>query len=442
MCQNQEDFRTSQMEEEAKKNGSSSNNMSTTANGDSLRLGCDDEDDGYYFLSSDARREIPNYKYDGEDQSLLYIYLLAPVATYLVKNCTPSCIAPNTITLTGLVFMVVSYSILWYYYYSSSFDRLLDEPRWAFFFHGCAMLIYQTLDNMDGRQARKTNSSSPLGLLFDHGCDAINSLFGSVCWIIGLGLNFRDDPVHCTWIILGPMVLFYIATWEEYYTGKLVLPFINGPSDGLFYGAILSFVTCFYGTEFWMSTSLYDNYLSTWLQLSSPLRNADLQVLAAVIGMINEALFDKSQRIVRQYGFKTLRTQIPIWTLVVLTTLMIQSDTTKSLWQRATRTSLHIVSGLFVEIVSQLMLDHISHQTFLYKNMTKLFLLFLPPAIIITAIKDEETAANALLVYCTALWSFLIFKITLVVQEMCRLLGINCFDIMTPNKKNNRKKIA
>jgi ethanolaminephosphotransferase len=30
---------------------------------------------------------------------------------------------------------------------------------------------------VDGKQARRTNSSSPLGQLFDHGCDAINTNF-------------------------------------------------------------------------------------------------------------------------------------------------------------------------------------------------------------------------------------------------------------------------
>jgi len=28
---------------------------------------------------------------------------------------------------------------------------------------------------MDGKQARKTGNSSPLGMLFDHGCDAITT---------------------------------------------------------------------------------------------------------------------------------------------------------------------------------------------------------------------------------------------------------------------------
>jgi phosphatidylglycerophosphate synthase len=36
------------------------------------------------------------------------------------------------------------------------------------------LFVYQSLDAIDGKQARRTNSSSPLGELFDHGCDAIS----------------------------------------------------------------------------------------------------------------------------------------------------------------------------------------------------------------------------------------------------------------------------
>ena len=33
---------------------------------------------------------------------------------------------------------------------------------------------YLNMDAIDGKQARRTGTSSPLGELFDHGCDAIN----------------------------------------------------------------------------------------------------------------------------------------------------------------------------------------------------------------------------------------------------------------------------
>jgi len=43
------------------------------------------------------------------------------------------------------------------------------------------------LDNMDGKQARKTNASSPLGMMFDHGCDALVTFL----FTMGLGTIVR-----------------------------------------------------------------------------------------------------------------------------------------------------------------------------------------------------------------------------------------------------------
>lgn len=37
------------------------------------------------------------------------------------------------------------------------------------------LFIYQSLDAIDGKQARRTNSSTPLGELFDHGCDSVST---------------------------------------------------------------------------------------------------------------------------------------------------------------------------------------------------------------------------------------------------------------------------
>ena len=44
-----------------------------------------------------------------------------------------------------------------------------DAPWWVFFTAGFAVLFYLHLDCIDGKQARRTKSSSPLGQLFDHG---------------------------------------------------------------------------------------------------------------------------------------------------------------------------------------------------------------------------------------------------------------------------------
>jgi hypothetical protein len=40
---------------------------------------------------------------------------------------------------------------------------------------GIGLFIYQSLDAIDGKQARRTGSSTPLGELFDHGCDSVST---------------------------------------------------------------------------------------------------------------------------------------------------------------------------------------------------------------------------------------------------------------------------
>lgn len=50
-----------------------------------------------------------------------------------------------------------------------------QAPLWAYIACACGLFIYQSLDAIDGKQARRTNSSSPLGELFDHGCDSLST---------------------------------------------------------------------------------------------------------------------------------------------------------------------------------------------------------------------------------------------------------------------------
>ncbi|KAF2321410.1 hypothetical protein GH714_041003 [Hevea brasiliensis] len=82
------------------------------------------------------------------------------------------------ITLTGFMFLVTS--ALLGYIYSPHLDTA--PPRWVHFAHGLLLFLYQTFDAVDGKQARRTSSSSPLGELFDHGCDALACAFESMAF--------------------------------------------------------------------------------------------------------------------------------------------------------------------------------------------------------------------------------------------------------------------
>ena len=85
---------------------------------------------------------------------------------------TPKNIAPNTITLFGFLLHVIFTIVLILQGPYSS-----DAPSWALFCYGISVFIYQTLDNVDGKQARAIKNSTPLGMIMDHGCDALGLVF-------------------------------------------------------------------------------------------------------------------------------------------------------------------------------------------------------------------------------------------------------------------------
>lgn len=51
-------------------------------------------------------------------------------------------------------------------------------------------------------------------------------------------------------------MVFFMATWEEYYTGTLALPIVNGPNEGLAIMYSLYLATAFFGPAFWTQSNL------------------------------------------------------------------------------------------------------------------------------------------------------------------------------------------
>lgn len=109
---------------------------------------------------------------------------------------------------------------------------LTSPIPWWFLLSCClGTVYYQTMDGLDGKQARRTGTSSALGELFDHGLDALNCGVGTLTMVgaFQMGVGIRAMVAFATCV-----VPFYIATWEEYYTGTMNLGYVNGPSEGLF----------------------------------------------------------------------------------------------------------------------------------------------------------------------------------------------------------------
>lgn len=449
----------------------------------------------YYYLTPQAVRRLPNYQYVGGDTSPLFKHVLSPFAGWCVDNLTPAWVAPNAITLLGLSWMILSYFVIWYwcpglyeanedvanvadaYVAPESWFRKAPSPRppgsytvpgVIFLLNGVALLLYQTLDNMDGKQARKTGSSSPLGLLFDHGCDAMNLMLGSANWIAAMALVpgdmsdllgrtdhgnlqersviaafFGGDAVLAALLVLCPMIAFYVATWEQYHTGQMFLPPFNGPSEGLIMGAALSFISFLWGPMYWQGTTWADGAITRLTSvggtntldlegLRGRVRNLDLIVLVSVLALAQEVLL-KLVLVMRRHGLPALRTAVPNVLLVAFVFAMVRHEPT--IFLRSPRVMLHLINGLFTEMTTQLLLCHVVGERFRLRDRWCLY----PPLGLVVFMAgvhvEPEAVDTLLLIYASGLWVHLVFKIRVQLYEVCDVLGIWCFDIVTPYPK-------
>lgn len=106
------------------------------------------------------------------------------------------------------------------------------------------LFLYQTFDAVDGSQARRTRQSGPLGELFDHGVDSLNTFMEVLIFsaTMNLGQGWRTVLVLC-----ASLGTFYVQTWEEYHTHTLTLGLVSGPVEGILTLCLVYGLTAYFG---------------------------------------------------------------------------------------------------------------------------------------------------------------------------------------------------
>ena len=98
---------------------------------------------------------LKDFKYQGGSASLTYEYLWSPLAEFLLKF-TPLWVAPNLITLVAFLIVLVSHFVFMFW----GEDQVgKPMPPWKGVLMCVTLFLYQHLDNMDGKQARRTSNS-------------------------------------------------------------------------------------------------------------------------------------------------------------------------------------------------------------------------------------------------------------------------------------------
>ena len=104
------------------------------------------------YITPEGANNLKNHKYSGTDMGIAYVYCYSPIANRLVEFL-PKTIAPNSITLVGFLHTIIPFVILVGLTKGSLISAV---PRWFCFLQAYCYFGYRMLDEMDGKQARRT----------------------------------------------------------------------------------------------------------------------------------------------------------------------------------------------------------------------------------------------------------------------------------------------
>ncbi|KRY00931.1 Choline/ethanolaminephosphotransferase 1 [Trichinella pseudospiralis] len=184
------------------------------------------------MLSQSQLKRLLEHRYCSQDRSILSELFMNNFWNWLVERY-PLWIAPNALTFVGLLINVVSTLILAWY----SPDAKQTAPFWVYMICALSLFFYQSLDATDGKQARRTETATPLGELFDHGCDSISQsidllfshyfitikflLSAFIVMQICMALQLGYYPIVVMLFWVSATLMFYCAHWQAYVSGML-----------------------------------------------------------------------------------------------------------------------------------------------------------------------------------------------------------------------------
>lgn len=213
----------------------------------------------YNYIQKKHHSSILNFQYRASNTSYVYKYITSPLSESIV-NMIPKYIAPNLITLIAFILILILNSLILFY---SSTNGTENLPNSIIVLCGLLYLSYHILDCCDGKQARRLKKGSPLGYFMDHNLDS----FTTVLLLISSMSIFRfTNNFHRLIVYSSGTIPFFLATIEEYHTGIMNLPSINGVDEGAFIGAGFFIFTGIVGGEFWERKVILNK--ETWEMVS------------------------------------------------------------------------------------------------------------------------------------------------------------------------------
>jgi ethanolaminephosphotransferase len=384
---------------------------------------------GLTFIPKEGLENLRHYKYQGRDLSVIANYVLQPFWRWLVEYL-PDWMAPNLITLLGFIGVVIAYLILVVWYAPNMYE---DAPPWAHLLAAAAIFFYQTMDALDGKQARRTGTSSPLGELFDHGCDALNTTLAACITAVPLKLG-NGWISYCS--LMTVLVPFYLTQWEEYFTGEMLLGYLNVTEAQICSIAFQLSVVVF-GSDFWVREVAIAGYRVPY--------NMFLVLAVISTGTVttinNVVTVMRLVRAKRVSLFSAVRNLIPLAVLVTFFTIWVYCSPLHLPYSHPQLTFITL-GCLLANLVGRIVVARVC------KLNVEAFSWILLPLILISihsllAKFYRIVVFNELYFlygYCAfSIIAYFHFAIA-IINDMCTFLNIHCFTIPWPNLATKQKK--
>ncbi|XP_073813696.1 choline/ethanolaminephosphotransferase 1 bbc isoform X2 [Musca autumnalis] len=370
------------------------------------------------ILSPQQLKKLSEHKYSCTNSSLMDPWL-QPWWNWLVSK-TPLWLAPNLITIVGLAVNIVTTLILVAY----APEGTAPPPRWTCLLCAVGLFIYQSLDSIDGKQARRTNTSSPLGELFDHGCDSISTVFVALSACISCQLGHYPN-----WLFFQcfcAIGLFYCAHWQTYVSGTLRFGKID-VTEAQFTIIGIHMVSFFFGPDIWMTKlsvigcelRILPLYFAFGIDILLALRYAKV--------ITTEGCGKNGSSVA---GTSVLSPSIPL-TLVVLPAFIIAQKSPENIFTE--HSSLYIIAFGMVaaKVTNKLVIAHMTKAEMEYLDWS-----LLGPGLLFLNQYFNCVVPEIWLLWFTLIWGIqdLVRYCSQVCLEICAHLNIQLFTIPYPSK--------
>ncbi|GJN18823.1 hypothetical protein PR202_gb06026 [Eleusine coracana subsp. coracana] len=362
---------------------------------------------------------LRRYKYSGVDHSLVAKYILQPFWSRFV-HLFPLWFPPNMVRVlhmlhimryTALVegvtdnascFLFPDYTDRLYVFADIGIPWLYTAPpRWVHLAHGLLLFLYQ-----------------------------FESLaFGSTAMC----------GKYTFWFWFISAVPFYFATWEHFFTNTLILPIVNGPTEGLMLIYLCHFFTFFTGAKWWAQDFRKSMPLLGWVPFVPDIPVyivLCLMIAFAVIPTIGSNIHNVYKVVEARKGsmLKALAMLFPFGLL--LAGVLVWSYLSPSDIMRNQPHLLIIGTGFaFGFLVGRMILAHLCDEPKGLKTGMCMSLAYFPFAIAnaLTARLDDGNPLVdeqlVLLMYCLFTVALYMHFATSVIHEITNALGIHCFRI-------------